>query len=226
MKKKVLSLLILITVVFSLTGCGLKTNKDAVKFKKEYENLNGKENSSLKKHRTVSISDDNPYVYATAKDIINKIENKKTFYVYFGSAYCPWCRSVIEKSIEVAKKNNIKKIYYVDIWEGDHKEILRDTYELDENNKVKLISEGADEYQDLLKYLGNVLGEYTLTDENGDTISFGEKRIFAPNFIYVEKGKAKKIESGSSEKQTDSRMKLTDEMLKDEEKKFNEFFKN
>ena len=74
--------------------------------------------------------------------------------------------------------------------------------------------------------MGNVLEDYTLTDENGDTISFGEKRIFAPNFIYVEKGKAKKIESGSSEKQTDSRMKLTDEMLKDEEKKFNEFFKN
>ena len=51
------------------------------------------------------------------------IENKETFYVYFGDELCPWCRSVIEKFIEVAKKNDVKKVYYVKIWDDDHNEI-------------------------------------------------------------------------------------------------------
>ena len=33
-----------------------------------------------------------------------------------------------EKSIEVAKEKNIEKIYYIDIWDDDGNEILRDKY--------------------------------------------------------------------------------------------------
>ena len=59
-----------------------------------------------------------------------------------------------------------------------------------------------------------------------ETISTGEKRIYAPNFMYIEKGEIKRLVTGKSELQKDSREELTKEMLEDEDKIFNEFFVN
>ena len=144
MKKKVFLILILFIGLF-VTGCSAN-NKDALKFKEEYEKINGDKTSySDNKYRTLKIDKNNPYVYSSAKEILEKINNKETFYVYFGSSYCPWCRSVIEKSIESAQKNNIKKIYYVDIWNGFHNEILRDTYKLNDKNEAEKEKDGTKE---------------------------------------------------------------------------------
>lgn len=174
----------------------------------------------------MKIDKNNPYVYSNAKEILEKINNKETFYVYFGSSYCPWCRSVIEKSIESAEKNNIKKIYYVDIWNGFHNEILRDTYKLNDENKAEKEKDGTKEYYKLLEKFDNLLEDYTLATDDGEEVKVGEKRIFAPDFIYVENGVAKRITSATSEKQKDADAKLTKEILKDEETSFNDFFKN
>lgn len=225
MKKKVFLILILFIGLF-VTGCSAN-NKDALKFKEEYEKINGDKTSySDNKYRTLKIDKNNPYVYSNAKEILEKINNKETFYVYFGSSYCPWCRSVIEKSIETAEKNNIKKIYYVDIWNGFHNEILRDTYKLNDENEVEKEKDGTKEYYKLLEKFDNLLEDYTLTTDDGEEVKVGEKRIFAPDFIYVENGVAKKITSATSEKQKDADAKLTQEILKDEENSFNDFFKN
>lgn len=225
MKKKVFLILILFIGLF-VTGCSAN-NKDALKFKEEYEKINGDKTSySDNKYRTLKIDKNNPYVYSNAKEILEKINNKETFYVYFGSSYCPWCRSVIEKSIETAEKNNIKKIYYVDIWNGFHNEILRDTYKLNDENEVEKEKDGTKEYYKLLEKFDNLLEDYTLTTDDGEEVKVGEKRIFAPDFIYVENGVAKKITSATSEKQKDADAKLTQEILKDEENYFNDFFKN
>lgn len=219
--KKNLLLIICLTLLVFITGCD---NRKALEFKKEYESMNGVESKSGKAHRTVSISKDNPYEKVNAKDIVEKINNKETFYVYFGDKLCPWCRSVIEKSIEVAKDKKINKIYYVAIWNDEGEEILRDKYTL-ENNELKKIVDGTEDYYKLLDKFKDLLSDYTLTNENGEKIKTGEKRIFAPNYIYVEKGVPKTLVSGISEKQTDSREELTTEILEDEEKIFNEFFK-
>lgn len=227
MKKKLLTILLCGIIALSITGCGKSddaTSTDAVKFKEDYESLNGTTNASGNKHRTLSIPENNPFVYATTEEILNKIKNEETFYVYFGSRYCAWCRSVIEKAIEVANKNNIETIYYIEIWDGDHIEILRDTYKLDDDGHPELILESGKGYKELLEYFDNVLSDYVLSDKNGDKVSVGEKRIFAPNFIYVENGSAIRLVDGISKTQTDSRMNLTDEMLEDEEKQFNELF--
>ena len=225
MKKKVFLILILFISLF-VTGCSAN-NKDALKFKEEYEKINGDKTSySDNKYRTLKIDKNNPYVYSSAKEILEKINNKETFYVYFGSSYCPWCRSVIEKSIESAQKNNIKKIYYVDIWNGFHNEILRDTYKLNDKNEAEKEKDGTKEYYKLLEKLDNLLEDYTLTTDDGEEVKVGEKRIFAPDFIYVENGVAKRITSATSENQKDADAKLTKEILKDEEKSFDNFFKN
>lgn len=225
MKKKVFLILILFIGLF-VTGCSTN-NKDALKFKEEYEKINGDKTSySDNKYRTLKIDKNNPYVYSSAKEILEKINNKETFYVYFGSSYCPWCRSVIEKSIESAQKNNIKKIYYVDMWNGFHNEILRDTYKLNDENEATKEKDGTKEYYKLLEKFDNLLEDYTLTTDDGEEVKVGEKRIFAPDFIYVENGVAKRITSATSENQKDADAKLTKEILKDEEKSFNDFFKN
>jgi len=153
-----------------ITGCGKSANtkSDNAKFMKEYESLNNTKApyGDNEDYREISISEDNPFVYSSAKEIVNMIDNKETFYVYFGSAHCPWCRSVIEQAIKTANKNNIKKIYYVNIWKGFHEEILRDTYELDDNNEPKKAKDGTDEYYKLLDKFNDLLEDYTLTTED------------------------------------------------------------
>ena len=235
--KKFLSLLLIISVILGVTvGCAKKEEEkkegnidytiqtDAEKFKDEYEALNGTKNSSNQEHRTITIPKENPIVYSTAPDIVKMMDNKETFYVYFGSRYCPWCRSVIEKALEVANENNIDKIYYVDAWSDDHVEALRDTYVLNDKNKPELKSEGGAGYQELLERLDKVLSAYTLTTSKGKKVKVGEKRIFLPNFVYVEDGKAIELVEGQSDKQEGSSDQLTDEILADEEKTFEKFF--
>ena len=248
MKKKVIALLVLAASVLTLTACGkqekdVKKEKDAkaaVAFKEDYESINDQVGKSGKKNRTLNIPKDNMFEQITAKEALEKIEKGETFYIYFGDKLCPWCRSVIEKSIEVAKKNKVDKIYYVAIWDKDGNEILRDKYELvekktkkDKKSKktettytTKKVSDGAEEYSKLLEKLDNVLSDYTLTTSKDKKVKVGEKRIYAPNSVYIKDGKAVKLTEGISEKQTDAFGELTEEILKDEEKLFNDFFKN
>ena len=115
---------------------------------------------------------------------------------------------------------------YVDIWNGFHNEILRDTYKLNDKNEAEKEKDGTKEYYKLLEKFDNLLEDYTLTTDDGEEVKVGEKRIFAPDFIYVENGVAKRITSATSENQKDADAKLTKEILKDEEKSFDNFFKN
>lgn len=217
-------ILLLITLVL-LTSCA-KKETDANKFKKEYENKNSEEIIAGENYRKLDISKNNPFIYSSGDEIVNKIENKETFYVYIGSSKCPWCRSVIEKFIEIANLNNIDKVYYVDIWGNDHEEILRDKYTLDENNKQQKTVDGTESYYKLLSYFDEFLEEYTLTTAKGKTVKVGEKRIFAPTFVYIEEGTVKKLVTGISDKQTTYNAELTNEILDDEAKTFKEFLNN
>ena len=223
MKKILFALLI----VFTLTGClGINNDKKTGKeFKDDYEEINNQENKSGKKHREVNLSDYNKFVETTPEEIVNLINNKETFYVYFGSRLCPWCRSVIEKADEVSRLNDIDKIYYIDIWDDEASEIFRDKYEINESGELVKTVEGTKEYNFLLEKFDGFLRDYSVTS-NGKTIDTGEKRIYAPNFVFIEKGEIKKLITGKSELQKDSREELTEQMLKDEEKAFEEFFTN
>lgn len=212
---------ILMCILTLLLICGCSTKTESDKFKKDYESLNGK-SSSYGEYRELNI-EQNPFVFSNSDEIIKMIENKESFYVYFGDKACPWCRSVIEKAINVSKKYSISKIYYINIWDDDHNEILRDKYELKDGKAVK-VNDGDKNYSKLLEYFNEFLDDYTLTDEENNVINVGEKRIFAPTFIYVENGKAVRETTGISKKLTSPFDELTEEILKDEEKLFNDFF--
>ncbi|MBQ5475903.1 MAG: hypothetical protein IIT65_14800, partial [Lachnospiraceae bacterium] len=107
----------------------------ALDFKNEYESINGKVIKGDLKQRDLSIPEDNPYIKTDIKTIVEKIKNKETFYLYVGDSLCPWCRSGLDMMIQVAKEQGVKDIYYIDFWDDNHKEILRDLYEVDTTGK-------------------------------------------------------------------------------------------
>ena len=225
MNKKILLLLTTIILTLSLTACG---NKDAINFKKSYEALNGVTNQNGNEYRKVTIPKENPIVESSAKTIIEKIENQENFYVYFGSPLCPWCRSVIEKAIQVANNNGIDKIYYVDVWDEEGNEILRDKYTIDDNGMAVKIAGGTDEYFKLLTYLDAVLPTYTYAanKNGGSELNIEEKRIYLPLFVYIANGNPIRVTNGLSDLQIESREELTAEILADEERLFDDFFIN
>lgn len=218
----ILALCIMFTVI-AITKKNDNINKDAIKFKEDYEAYNGKKNQNDKEYRSVNIDKNNPFIYKTEDEIATMIENKETFIVYFGFNTCPWCRSVIETLIEVSKKENINKIYYVNV--RPNGEDIRDTITVKEDGTYEKAKEGTKGYNKLLNLLNNVLSDYNLKDSEGNKIDVLEKRIYAPNVISIVKGKATKLETGISEKQVDAYQDLTDEMKNETYSKFESVLK-
>jgi len=211
------ALLALLVWLFNFNNTN-NLNSDSYKFKKEYESLNGKKREKEgKKIRKVHIDIDNPIKYATAKDIVDMMDNKKTFIVYFGFNDCPWCRSVIENLISVAKEKNIDTIYYVDIKNiRDEKNVV--------DGEIVTKKEGSKAYMKLVKKLDNVLDDYVITTDDKD-FQVGDKRIYAPNIVAIVNGKAEELTDGISSKQDDAYMELTDKMNNESKKKIECIFK-
>lgn len=213
--RKLLLMLLLVISLFTISGCmNNKEKTDAAKFKEEYESLNNvKRKTDSQKIREITIPEDNPYKYITPTELINKIDNKDTFVVYFGFAECPWCRSVLPTLTEVASDLGLSTIYYIDV------QNIRDTIELNESKEIVTTKEATTDYYKLLTKLDKVLEDYIIYD-NGNEVDTKEKRIYAPSVISIVNGEAKVLETGISDKQTDPYMELTDDMKNDTYNKF------
>lgn len=220
MKKKLYILLVIVLLIGAFfiyyKVNVIDKNTDAYKFKVEYESLNNKESYGNNKYRELNIDKDNMIKYSSAKEVLDKINNNESFIVYFGFAKCPWCRSMIENLLSLAKQNN-EVIYYVDVLE------IRDTLEV-KDGKVVVSKKGDTNYMKLLEKLDNVLDDYSL---EVDDVKYetNEKRIYAPNVVAIINGKAVKKVEGVSEKLTNPYGKITDEMNKDSIDQLNCIFK-
>ena len=202
-------ILIIIIIMFTLVGCSNKEEviTDSLKFKNEYEELNNKKtNYGDYYYRSLDIDSDNPIIYKSAKEVLNMIDNKESFAIYFGFADCPWCRSVVETMISVSEELNISNIYYVNVKD------IRDTLRLDDNNEVITSKEGTDDYYKLLDKLSNILDDYILTSKEGKEVNTNTKRIYAPNIVTIVDGVATKMTTGISDKQIDAYMDLDEEI--------------
>lgn len=205
----IIGIVIVIALAITYFITGKNNNKDSIKFKEEYEELNGTiREKDGKEIRSVTIPENNPMIYSDEDEIVDMINNKETFVVYFGFEDCPWCRSVIPNLIASANDLGLEKIYYVNVKE------IRDTIEY-KDGELTTTQKGTSGYYKLLKLLDNVLDDYTITDEDDNEIQANEKRIYAPNVVAVVKGKAKKMTDGISKDQTDGYMKLTKSMNKE-----------
>ncbi len=216
--KRLFTFLVITCMVLFLSGCAFNelgnenNNEDAIKFKNEYEGLNGEKNSGGTEYRKLDIGIDNPFVYKTEDELVNLINDEESFIVYFGFNTCPWCRSVLPSLIDASKDNGITKIYYVDVLD------IRNTMEV-VDGKAQETKKGTDGYYKLLDLLGDVLDDYSLE------VDVNQKRIYAPNVVSVVKGKAISLTGGVSEDQTDAYMELTDKMKEDMYNSFDELFK-
>lgn len=186
----------LLILFLCITCLGCAKESDNMKFKKEYESLNNttreKDNKII---RSISIDENNPFVYSTCEEISNKINDKETFIIYFGFADCPWCRSVLEPFIQCSNDNKIATVYYVDIKD------VRDEKE-EQDGKVITTKEGDQNYMKLIEQLSSILPDYV-----------DEKRIMAPSFISIVNGTPTLLVDGISEDQTDGYQDLTDDMI-------------
>ena len=200
MKKNILLIIVLLIGLFGITGCEQKEETDAEKFKKEFEAIN---NEVIDKHnvRDLTIDEENPMIYKSAKEIVDMIDNKKTFIVFFGYNDCPWTRSMVETLIDVSKDYSIDHIYYVDI------KRIRDVKYIDKNGNIKTKSKGSKYYYELLNRLDIVLEEYKIDD-----VSMEEKRIESPTVIAITNGKPLEKTRGISDDQKDPYQKITKKM--------------
>lgn len=220
MKKLVLAMIAMILV---MSGCSKKEEEpqveevvvetpsaDALRFKDEYESLNGSKTISGKEYRVIEIPEVNPIVYATADEVADMIEEGETIFVYFGYASCPWCRSAIPYALEVFKERGIDTVYYVDIHD------IRDTMKYDSLKGFAYTDTmGSDGYHRLVSLLDNVLDDYAMEDEEGNSVPTYEKRIYAPNFVLTNAKQGKGKVEGISDLQSDGYMELDDEMIED-----------
>ena len=226
MKKKIIFSILLCLLLVITVGCASKARQSAIDFKNEYEAINGKTLKGDIKYRDLTISDKNPYVKTTIADIAQKIQNKETFYLYVGDPLCPWCRSGLEKMIEVANKEKVTDIYYIDFWDDEHNEILRDLYEVQTVNKKDVVvktKDAAEGYDVLIEAVKDFAQDYTLT-KDGKTYEVGVKRTFGGDHFYFVNGECKKYVSLRSDKLAKATDELTEEVLKDQETNFTKFF--
>lgn len=180
----------------------INNETDSVRFKKEYESLNGES-------KNIKISSDNPIKYSNYDEILDVIKNK-TGIIYLGFPKCPWCRTAIPVLFDVAKDNAVDTIYYLNILNERDSYTVEDgklKYSLDSNNKE---IKGTKGYFKLLKALDKHLSDYIINFDGKD-YEVGEKRIYAPTIVFVKEGKVLGIHVSTVESQESGNDELTDE---------------
>ena len=198
MNKIKIALLILVVVLITGCGCQKETNKDAIKFKEEYESLNNKMNANDKEYGSMSIDEDSGIIYATYDKVVDIIKND-TAIIYFGFPEYPWCRSAVPVLLDATKEMGIEKVYYYNAVS------IRDKKSLDSEGNVVIDSEGTEEYKELVNLLYDYLPVYS--GLNDDSI----KRLYLPTVLFVKDGKVIGLHTSTVESQKDPYTQLTDE---------------
>lgn len=180
---------IILSLLVLLAGCGNKDiETDSLKFKNEYESLNGITVKDDKKYMNLNIDNNNPIIYADYDKVFEVLD--KTGVIYLGFPECPWCRNVIPVLLEAAKEVGIDKIYYLNNRDD------RDTKKLIDE-KITTEKEGTENYYKLLERLGDQASTYAGLED--DTI----KRVYFPTVIFVKDGKIVNTHVSTVDSQTD-----------------------
>jgi len=204
----IVGVIILILSIFLMVNLTRnKTESDAIKFKEEYEALNGEKNTSDKEYKKLSIEENNPIKYATYDELLDLIDNK-TGIIYLGFPECPWCRSALPVLLDAVKDNKIDTIYYMNIKNERDSYVVKDgklTHSVDKDgNKIK----GTEGYFKLLEALDEHLDDYVVTSDDKE-YEVGEKRIYAPSVIFVREGKVLNIQVSTVDSHLDPYESLT-----------------
>lgn len=207
-KKHVLAMVVIILItILALIGILIFSNQqnDGLKFKKEYENLNGEKSASGKEYLELNIPKDNKIYYASYEEVMDVLDHG-TGIIYFGFPECPWCRNAVPALLEATEETSIDKIYYFNALS------IRDKKSLDENGNIVTEQKGTKEYYQLVEALSSVLGPYQ--GLNDETIL----RLYFPTVVFVKDGKIIGSHEGTITSQENPYVGLT-ETQKEELKK-------
>lgn len=194
-------------------GPSYTITNDSLKFKEEYEGLNGKDNGNGKNHLSVDIKSYNPISYSNYEEIFD-ILDKGTGVIYLGFPECPWCRNLVPVLVESALEEKVSPIYYLNISSD------RNTLSLTKKGKIKTEKKGTEDYLKLVDILKDYLPVYDGLKD--DSI----KRIYLPTVIFVKDGKVLGLEETleSYSKRVDGNPYL--EMNDSEKKELSNIFKD
>lgn len=162
-------------------GPSYTITNDSLKFKEEYESLNGKDNGNGKNYLSIDIKSYNPISYSNYEEIFD-ILDKGTGVIYLGFPECPWCRNLVPVLVDSALEEKVSPIYYLNI-SGD-----RNTLSLTKKGKIKTKKKGTEDYLKLVDILKDYLPVYDGLKD--DSI----KRIYLPTVIFVKDGKVLGLE--------------------------------
>lgn len=95
-------------------GPSYTITNDSLKFKEEYESLNGKDNGNGKNYLSIDIKSYNPISYSNYEEIFD-ILDKGTGVIYLGFPECPWCRNLVPVLVDSALEEKVSPIYYLNI---------------------------------------------------------------------------------------------------------------
>ena len=168
------------------------------KFKKEYESLNGKTNINEEILKNVNIPEDNNVKYVSLDEAVDLIKNKQGI-IFFAYPTSQKSRIATEILIKAVSSTDLEEIYYVNVRpKDDEASDIRDTYTLNKK-KVQKSKDASESYYELLKLLEKYLPKYNLTNNSGDTVYTGEKRLSVPTVISFNKGNIGKYIEGTVE---------------------------
>ena len=171
------------------------TNEE-VKFKEEYEKLNGIYNEKTGSYYSnVQILENSNVEYKNAEEII-EILKSGTGIIYFGFPECPWCRNIIPLLVDVVSEYNTTFYYF-------NGRDIRDAKHLNENNELIIDKEGTKEYYEILSLLGDFASEYDGLNDSSI------KRLYFPTIVFVKEGKIIGFHEGTIESQTNPSKELT-----------------
>lgn len=195
--KKTIAIILSAVLVFITCFLLLPKNNDNLKFKEEYESLNGKKNKNNQEYVEVKIDEKNPFIYASYKEVVDLLENG-TGVIYFGFPECPWCRNMVPVLSDAANELGVDKIYYFNALD------MRDKKSLDDKGNIVIEKEGTDEYYNLVEIMYDYISVYEgLNDES-------IKRIYFPTVIFVKDGDIIGSHVGTLDSQEDPYVVLND----------------
>ena len=155
--------------------------EDELKFKEEYESINGQEKSNGSVYKTIDIPKDNNVEYLTDEETVKFLENG-TGIIYMGFKECPWCRNAVPVLLQAAKNAGMKKVYYLDVTD------IKSTIVINAKGKAEITKKGTDAYYEIMDLLDDYLVDYTMKNSKGKDVKTGEKRIMSPTVITVKEG--------------------------------------
>ena len=201
----------------------LTATADEKEFKKEYESINGTTRTNGQEVKKINIRDKNKMEYIDIEKALEILDNGSGV-IYFGYAADPLCRNAVPSIIEAAADANLDKIYYINVRPNDKIENdIRDTYELNERNKPKLVKEGSDGYKDLIVALANELSDYVLYTDKGKSVNAGEKRLNVPTVVAIKDGELVGYHEGTVKGNNEEDGKVNDLTEAEEKELYNTY---